>query len=112
MKNQNHLKVGQKIYLLHKTKTKIIPCQVIEEVIKRSLKGELTSYRISTGSEELLLEAIPDVIIFENLQDAKKFLTDRIISTIDELIFEIEKNTVELFGSEDMPFSEAEVPAE
>ncbi len=109
MKN---LKVGQKIYLLHKTKTKITPSQVVEEVIKRSLKGEITSYKISTGFEELFLENISDVIVFENLLDAKKFLTERIISTIDELISEIEKDTIELFGSDDMPFSEAEVPAE
>lgn len=109
MKN---LKVGQKIYLLHKTKTRITPCQVIEEVIKRSIKGEIISYKISTGEQEIFLESIPDVIVFENLTEAKDFLIKRIISVIDELIVETEKSTIDLFGRDDMPYSEAMIQSE
>ena len=112
MKNLT-LMVGQRIYLLHKMKTRITPCQVVEEVIKRSLKGEVTSYKINTGSEELFLETIlNDFVIFESLSDAKKFLIERFIFVVNELTVEVEKNTIELFGSEDMPFSEANIQAE
>lgn len=109
MKN---LKVGQTIYLLHKTKTRITPCQIVEEVIKRSIKGEITSYKVNTGEQELFLESISDIIVFENLNEAKEFLIKRIIVVIDELISETEKTSIELFGGHDMPFSEAMIQSE
>lgn len=109
MKN---LKVGQTIYLLHRTKTRITPCQIVEEVIKRSLKGEITSYKINTGDQELFLENIPDVIVFENLNEAKDFLIKRVVDVINELIVETEKTSIELFGQYDMPLSEALVQSE
>jgi hypothetical protein len=109
MKN---LKVGQRIYLLHKIKTRIIPCQIVEEVIKRTLKGEVTSYKINNGDQEVFLDTIPDVIVFDDLQEAKNFLINRFVATINELVLEIEKNSIELFGQEDMPYSEANIQAE
>lgn len=81
-------------------------------MIKRSLKGEITSYKINTGDQELFLENIPDVIVFENLNEAKDFLIKRVIDVINELIVETEKTSIELFGQNDMPFSEAHVQAE
>ncbi len=81
-------------------------------MIKRSLKGEITSYKINTGDQELFLENIPDVVIFENLNEAKDFLIKRVISVIDELIVETEKTSIELFGQYDMPLSEALVQSE
>jgi len=81
-------------------------------VIKRSLKGEITSYKINTGDQELFLENIPDVIVFENLNEAKDFLIKRVVDVINELIVETEKTSIELFGQNDMPFSEAHVQAE
>lgn len=81
-------------------------------MIKRSLKGEITSYKINTGDQELFLENIPDVIVFENLNEAKDFLIKRVVDVINELIVETEKTSIELFGQNDMPFSEAHVQAE
>lgn len=81
-------------------------------MIKRSLKGEITSYKINTGDQELFLENIPDVIVFENLNEAKDFLIKRVVDVINELIVETEKTSIELFGQYDMPLSEALVQSE
>jgi hypothetical protein len=60
----------------------------------------------------VFLDTIPDVIVFDSLEEAKNFLINRFVNTINELVLEIEKNSIELFGQEDMPYSEANIQAE
>lgn len=86
-------KVGQIIYVLTSKETKIYPVQVVEEIIKRSITGESTSYIVKVGKGNKLLP-ISDIQgeLFEDVESLREVLSKRIINTVNNIVNEsIEK---------------------
>ncbi len=64
-------RVGQVVYLLSKKEIKVYPAQIVEQIKRRTIKEEITSYIVKlpdkNGTEVLIEEISADV--FTSLQD-------------------------------------------
>ena len=80
--------VGQILYVILNRKMQIYPMMVIEEIIKKTMKGEEVNYVLQGGSDTsttLLLNQV-DGEIFESADEAKHVLTTRASLQIEKLV--------------------------
>lgn len=80
--------VGQIIYLLSRTEIKVYPAQVVEEIKRKTLDEELTSYVIRLPDKErseVLLEEIK-AEIFTSIQDLEKAMLENAKAKISEFL--------------------------
>ena len=83
--------VGQVLYLIHNEKRTVIPVQVVEQILRRSLEGERTTYMVqlpsprATASDPRELDSLP-CEVYESLDDVKTILVKNARVVIDELI--------------------------
>lgn len=80
--------VGQIIYLLSRTEIKVYPAQVVEEIKRKTLDEELTSYVIRLPDKErseVLLEEIK-AEIFTSIQDLEKAMLENAREQISEFL--------------------------
>lgn len=80
-------RVGQVLFVLMNKETKIIPVQVIEEIIKRTVDGETTSYMVKMGkSGKVLSLSEIDGDVFDNVDKLRDVLTKRVMNTINAVV--------------------------
>ena len=80
--------VGQVLYVVLKKETRIYPMQVVEEITKKTLDGELTSYMVRGGSDpkaQLLITEV-DGEVFDSADKAKAVLIERATASIARLV--------------------------
>lgn len=80
--------VGQILYVVLKKEMRVYPMQVVEEINKKTLEGEETSYMVRGGSDpkaQLLLSEV-DGEIFDSAEKAKVVLVDRATASITKLV--------------------------
>lgn len=80
--------VGQVLFVIFKNKMQVYPMMVVEEITKRTLKGEEMSYLLQGGSDKsttILLSQV-DGEIFESSDEAKYVLVSRATSQIEKLV--------------------------
>lgn len=79
--------IGQILYVLMNRETKICPVQVVEEIIKRSLTGEVTSYIVKVGKKnELSTLSEIDGEVFSSIDLLKETLHDKITKSVNTVI--------------------------
>lgn len=80
--------VGQVLYVVLKKETRIYPMQVVEEITKKTLEGELTSYMVRGGSDPKAQLLITDVDgeVFDSAEKAKTVLIERATVSIGRLV--------------------------
>lgn len=80
--------VGQVLYVVLKKETRIYPMQVIEEITKKTLDGELTSYMVRGGTDPKAQLLITDVDgeIFDSAEKARTTLVERATASISRLV--------------------------
>ena len=80
--------VGQVLYVVLKKESRIYPMQVVEEITKKTLEGELTSYMVRGGTDPKAQLLITDVDgeIFDSAEKAKSELIERATASIGRLI--------------------------
>lgn len=79
--------VGQVLYTIIKKKQVVIPVRVVEQIIKKNLDGEETSYKVllpNKKSQKVDLEKLENV--FQDLDDVNSYLLKKSKSTIDKMI--------------------------
>jgi hypothetical protein len=79
--------VGQVLYTIIKEKQVVIPVRVVEQIIKKNLDGEETSYKVllpNKKSQKVDLEKLENV--FQDLDDVNSYLLKKSKSTIDKMI--------------------------
>jgi len=79
--------VGQVLYTVVKEKQIVIPVRVIEQIIKKNLEGEETTYKVllpNKKSQKVNLEKLENV--FKDLDDVNNFLLEKSKTTIDKMI--------------------------
>ena len=86
--------VGQILFLLLKKEKSVIPVQIVEQVIKKSIQGESISYSvmIPDGNKTVLPLDKLDATVFSSSDDIRNHMIDsakRAISTIVEKSEEI-----------------------
>lgn len=91
-------KVGQVIYLIHPQKLLVVPTQVVEQIIKRTVGGEETVYNLQPpdGSPTVTLSAFEGEV-FENLGSVREYLLTNARQAIDTMIEKTEKTVAENF---------------
>ncbi len=80
-------KIGQVLYILLNREMKICPVQVVEEITKRTINGESTSYIIKTGKNKETV-ALSDIggQVFESIDTLRQTLIERITKSIDSIV--------------------------
>jgi hypothetical protein len=80
--------VGQVIYAVLNKKAQIYPLLVVEEIIKKTIKGEATNYIVQTGAEASSTSNLEQIEgeFFDNPAEAKKVLTQRATSQIERVV--------------------------
>lgn len=80
--------VGQVLYVVLKKELRVYPMQVIEEITKKTLEGEVTSYMVRGGTDpkaQLLITEV-DGEIFDSAERAKTVLIERATASISRMI--------------------------
>lgn len=77
-------KVGQVLYVILRKEASIYPMQVVEEITKKTLEGELTTYMVRAGADPNKVLPINDIDgeVFDSAEKAKKTLIDRVSNSI------------------------------
>ncbi len=82
--------VGQVLFVILRNENRVYPMQVVEEITKKSLSGEETSYMVKAGSgndpKSLLLITDISGEIFDSASKVKAALIERATSTIEKLV--------------------------
>jgi hypothetical protein len=81
-------RVGQVLYVILKKEASIYPMQVVEEITKKTLEGEITSYMLRAGPDPTKVLAVNDVDgeIFDSAEVAQKTLFDRVSQSIQNRV--------------------------
>lgn len=83
-----HYSVGQVIYVILSKKGQVYPMRIIEEITKKTLKGEVTNYVAQAGADlttTILLDQIEGEI-FVTANEAKKILIERATAQIEKIV--------------------------
>jgi len=78
-------KVGQVLFVVLRKEPNVYPMQVVEEITKKTLEGEVTTYMLRAGSDPNKVLSISDIDgeIFDSADNAKKTLFDRVSQSIN-----------------------------
>ena len=80
-------KVGQVIYLIHPQKLAVIPAQITEQIIKRTILGEETVYNLQPpGEVDQVTLSDFDGEVFENLGSVREYLLANAQKHIESVI--------------------------
>lgn len=80
--------VGQILFVVLNKKGQVYPMQVVEEITKKTLRGEETTYVLQGGSDpesRLLIDKV-DGEIFDSAEDARSSLVSRATAQINKLV--------------------------
>jgi hypothetical protein len=80
-------KVGQVIYLIHPQKLAVVPAQIVEQIIKRTVSGEETVYNLQPPGDvsQVTLSSF-DGEVFENLGSVREYLLTNAQKHIEAVI--------------------------
>jgi len=80
--------VGQILYLLPKKNIKIIPSQVVEEIVKRKISGEEVTYMVMLPDEDRSIIDITklDVDVFTDAASIRTHMVENAIKSIDDML--------------------------
>ena len=106
--------VGQVLYVLNAESMRVIPIQVVEQVVRRTIDGEKISYRIVVPSKPdnpIPMEKIKGKI-FESLDTARKNMQQNALKMIDVIIEEAREAAGIAFSTPDdiVPTVEQKAP--
>jgi len=77
-------RVGQVLYVILRKEASVYPMQVVEEISKKTLEGEFTTYMVRAGADVNKVLAITEIDgeIFDSAEKAKNTLVERVSNSI------------------------------
>jgi hypothetical protein len=86
-------KVGQVLYLTNNKSLRIIPVQIIEEVIRTTLNGQEKTYMIQFPDQEKTIADIQSLKsgLYEDISILKKIMLENATKSIDKMILSTKK---------------------
>lgn len=80
--------VGQVVFAILKKEAGVYPVQVVEEITKKTLEGELTTYMVRVGADPQKVVAISDIDgeLFDSAEKAKTVLIERVSAAITQRV--------------------------
>jgi hypothetical protein len=94
--------IGQVLFVVDKKSAKVFPIQVIEEITKKTIQGEIVSYVVSVGSgegERLPLDDFKHHEVFDSAESVKIALSKRAAETISRIVDSAAQKAVEWYAS-------------
>jgi hypothetical protein len=96
-------KIGQVLYVLLNRETKICPVQVVEEITKRTLGGETTTYIVKLGKKgETMSLSDLDGQVFDSIEVLRMTLYERITRSVENIITNTVKKSQEWYNVDDV----------
>lgn len=99
--------IGQVIFVFSPTKYSLLPVQVVEESIIRTVSGETTAYKVTFGAPESSVITYPlekvigqDGQVFVTLDEAYTSLMASAKATIGKIVSEVTKSAVAWYGAD------------
>ena len=98
-RNKKTYRVGQILFVPDTETNTIIPFQIVEEIVRRTLEGDSTSYRIKLGidDEVMMLSAVTGDI-YESLDTARQMLLANATKWVNHVIIKAEQVAAERYG--------------
>jgi GTP1/Obg family GTP-binding protein len=93
------LEVGAVIYLIDPRKRSVIPAQVQEQLVSRTIKGEKVSHNVVVPSGKIVCLEDLDTPFFKSLEEVRTYLLDKAKEVIDMGVKGAEKIAKEKFQS-------------
>jgi hypothetical protein len=81
-------RVGQVLYVVLRKEARVYPMQVVEEITKKTLEGEVTAYMVrgGTGADQTLSMADIDGEVFDSADRVRRTLTERATAGINQRV--------------------------
>lgn len=80
-------KIGQVLFVVLKKENRIVPLQIIEELVKRTLEGEIVTYmaRLGVTPEPIAINDV-DGEIYTSAEKLRSVLVERATSSLNKII--------------------------
>lgn len=93
------LEVGSVIYIIDPRKRLVVPVQVQEQLVSRTIKGEKVSHNVAVPAGKIVCLEDLDTPFFKSLEEVRTYLLDKAKEVIDAGIQSAEKIAKEKFQS-------------
>jgi len=96
--------VGQVLYLILNKKQQVIPAQIVEQIVRRTLDGEITLHSVKLPSKDNLykLEEL-DAEVYHSPQDVQEKLRANALTVIEQMVTQAETLAKKTFEMPDLP---------
>lgn len=77
--SQQRYQIGQVLFVIPRGHAEIVPVQVVEEITKKKLDGEATSYVVTVGSDRTKTTSLDEIDgeVFDSIERLRKTLIER-----------------------------------
>ena len=84
----NNYRVGQVLYMIGEKSTKVLPIQVVEEIIRTTMDGKAKSYIIRLPDKKKTTADISEIKghLFENTTELREYMTKNATDAINKMI--------------------------
>jgi len=105
-------KVGQVVYIILNKRQTVLPAQVVEETVRRTLNGEEVTYsvRVPNNTKKTYALAELDGDVYSSLGDVREKLVSNATAVIDDLINNARSAESNHFGPPPEPSPHAATP--
>jgi hypothetical protein len=91
--------IGQVLYVVMSSEHCILPVQVVEEIIKKTLsKDTQYTYMVQTTDGNVLNLSEMNGDVFETIEMVKSNLIDKVVASISKIVSDAEASAVNAFG--------------
>lgn len=104
-------KVGQVLFVIDSERNAVLPCQVIEQVTKKTLEGDQVMYKVIFGIEQKNVMDLANVKgeVYTSLHEVKKVLLENVTKWVDTHVQKAAKAAMAWYKYD--AFSQAHVQA-
>ena len=100
--------VGQVVYLIPSGERRVIPAQVTEEILRRTISGTETVWMIQLAGSQKSVPLDPDAAeYYVNVDELRTTLIARTTQQVNSMIDSVEESARELFSVVDDPAPQA-----
>lgn len=97
-------RVGQVLFVVLNKQTKVIPCQVVEEMMKKTLKGSSVAYKVAIGKNGDVRELSEvDGEIFTDPDEVRSTLVSRATKMIERMVDSAQKAATTWYNAPQAP---------
>lgn len=106
-------KVGQVVYLIPTGERRVIPAQITEEILRRTLSGEETVWMIKLAGSQKSVPLDPDAAeYYTDVEALRDILIQRTTQQVNGMLLKTVELAEEAFGRPERPAETFSVPSD